>query len=48
VAWLVARHPEQLRTARRGDPVAMQLGETLVGAVFLLWCAAVQLIVYRP
>jgi 4-hydroxybenzoate polyprenyltransferase len=48
VAWLVARHREQLRTARGGDPVAMLLGDRPVVAVFLLWCAAVLLIVYRP
>jgi 4-hydroxybenzoate polyprenyltransferase len=46
VAWLVARHRAQLRTGRGGDPVAMLLGDRLVVAVFLLWCAGVLAVVY--
>jgi 4-hydroxybenzoate polyprenyltransferase len=48
VAWLVARHRKLLRTGRGSDPVAMLLGDRLVVAVFLLWCAGVLAVVYGP
>jgi 4-hydroxybenzoate polyprenyltransferase len=48
VAWLVARHRQQVRESRGSDPVAMLLGDRLVVAAFLLWCAVVLAVVYKP